>query len=189
MTRKTKEVSLDNGYTRIANELLELICKMPSIGLSGRFLLSIMRLTYGWHTSEKPLSRRSIMRVMGIKSCKTFIKVRDKLHNDNIVIHRFCGQRTKSVYKVNKEGVKILVSFYIGKGVKALSPLTHKRGHSKESIKKEKKEEKVYNQNVDNLGTNEKVVINIINTVPKVDTSRLKNDSEALYRTERGLKV
>ncbi len=183
--RKKIGVSLENGYTRIANELLELVCKAPMTDMSRRFLLAIMRLTYGWQASEKPLSRGCIMRIMGIKSCKTFTKTRDKLHNENVVIHRFCGQRTKSVYKVNTEGVKNLVSFYIRQGVKGLSPFVCKRGHSKDILKKEKKQQKV-SQPLGDLGGKQPInIINnitlpsIINTNPNKQPGRLVNDKEA----------
>lgn len=45
---------LEDGYTRIANELLEAICKFPFNGSQFRILLFLIRKTYGWHkTTDK----------------------------------------------------------------------------------------------------------------------------------------
>ena len=49
---------IKNGYTRIANELLEAICRLNISGNEMRILLYIIRRTYGFNRSfaEIPLS-------------------------------------------------------------------------------------------------------------------------------------
>ena len=59
---------LSNGYTKIANELLEAICRLNISGNEMRILLYIIRRTYGFNSSyaEMPLSEISV--AVGIRS-------------------------------------------------------------------------------------------------------------------------
>lgn len=184
--RKVKEVSLQNGYTRIANELLETLCRTPMTNLSRRFLLAVMRLTWGWQQSERKLSRQSIMYVMGITSNQTFHRIRQKLHDEGIVIHRHCGQRRRAMYKVMPQTLiergKILDPSYTRNGASPC-PLPHKRRvMSKEILKKVKKEQKV-SQPVDNSKVNVHIhnyLGSALNANPSKEAGRLINDREAL---------
>ena len=189
--RRKEGVSLENGFTQIANELLEAICKMPSVGMPGRFLLAIIRLTYGYRSKERALSRSLIKKIMGLKSNDTFEKVRQFTHDANIVLHRNCGQRRKAVYKVNKSytgwGGKNLARVYIGKGGKPCPKTSVITGNTKETLKKRKKEGEFVTKNG-------KTEIHIHNTLfqsalkanPNKDPLRLKNDAEALERLGDG---
>jgi len=59
---------LSNGYTKIANELLEALCRLNISGNEMRILLYIIRRTYGFNRSyaEMPLSEISV--AVGIRS-------------------------------------------------------------------------------------------------------------------------
>ena len=59
---------LQNGYTKIANELLEALCRLNISGNEMRILLYIIRRTYGFNRiySEMPLSE--ISSAVGIRS-------------------------------------------------------------------------------------------------------------------------
>jgi len=78
---------IKNGYTRIANELLEAICRLDISGNEMRILLYIIRRTYGFNTSyaEIPLSdiscavgmrREHIQKALKKLSGKKIIEVR-----------------------------------------------------------------------------------------------------------------
>ena len=59
MARGEGNPQLENGYTPIANELLEELVKINLCAYETRVLLSIIRRTYGWHqkTVRLPLSQ------------------------------------------------------------------------------------------------------------------------------------
>jgi len=64
MARPQKE----NGYTSIANELLEAIMRVPLPLYEWRVLLCIIRFTYGWNRKEAHVSYTTISRFTGIKA-------------------------------------------------------------------------------------------------------------------------
>jgi phage replication O-like protein O len=53
---------LENGYTRIANELFEAIIEYPFTCAELKMILFIIRRTYGWRTSKSFISYGSIAR-------------------------------------------------------------------------------------------------------------------------------
>ena len=53
---------LENGYTRIANELFEAITEYPFTCAELKMVLFIIRRTYGWRTSKSFISYGSIAR-------------------------------------------------------------------------------------------------------------------------------
>ena len=59
---------LENGYTRIANELLEAICRLKISGNEMRILLFIIRQTYGYSRKSAKISLSEISKATGIKS-------------------------------------------------------------------------------------------------------------------------
>ena len=58
---------LEDGHTRIANEILEAFCRIfPSNGSSARVLLTIIRRTYGWNKKEDQISISQIEAMTGL---------------------------------------------------------------------------------------------------------------------------
>lgn len=53
---------LENGYTRIANELFEAIIEYPFTCAELRIILLIIRRTYGWKMSKSYISYGSVAR-------------------------------------------------------------------------------------------------------------------------------
>ena len=53
---------LENGYTRIANELFEAIIEYPFTCAELRIILLVIRRTYGWKTSKSFISYGSVAR-------------------------------------------------------------------------------------------------------------------------------
>ena len=59
---------LSNGYTKIANELLEAICRLNISGNEMRILLYIIRRTYGFNRSYAEMPLSEISAAVGIRS-------------------------------------------------------------------------------------------------------------------------
>ena len=57
---------VENGYTRIANELLDAICRLKISGNEHCILWYIVRKTYGFHTKNSAISLQEISRATGI---------------------------------------------------------------------------------------------------------------------------
>ena len=58
---------LQNGYTKIANELLEAICRLTISGSEMRILLYIIRRTYGFSRSFAEIPLSEISQAVGIR--------------------------------------------------------------------------------------------------------------------------
>ena len=63
-----KKADLKDGYTRIANRILEALCKCPVLNRETRVLIFIMYQTYGYHHKERALSLTYIGKGTGISS-------------------------------------------------------------------------------------------------------------------------
>ena len=59
-------VQLENGYTRIANEILDVLAKTSLNGTQRRVLDVVFRQTYGYHRKEHNLSLTFIAKATGI---------------------------------------------------------------------------------------------------------------------------
>ena len=57
---------LENGYTRIANEILDHMCQTKLNGSQFRICMAIWRFTYGFNRKEFPISIKSISEATGI---------------------------------------------------------------------------------------------------------------------------
>ena len=57
---------LEDGFTRIANELLEALCRMPLGNSEGQIFLCILRKTYGWGKKQDDISISQIETATGI---------------------------------------------------------------------------------------------------------------------------
>lgn len=60
------DVQLEHGYTRIANALLEGICKAPLQGRQLRVLLAVARLTYGWNRKSAKITGQRVADLAGV---------------------------------------------------------------------------------------------------------------------------
>lgn len=88
-----------NGYTTIANELLEILALYPFTRCEYKVLLVIIRRTYGWKLKKNKLSYGIIANACGI-SRRQVKRTIDKLVRDNILIRE--SSYTGSVFGLNK---------------------------------------------------------------------------------------
>jgi len=64
---KINKLQLENGYTRIANEILDELCKIKLTSYQTRMLLYIFRKTYGYNKKEDWISVSQIAEATGIR--------------------------------------------------------------------------------------------------------------------------
>ena len=57
----------EDGYTKIANELLEALCRTRLSGCELRVMLAVLRLTYGYNAKERRVLRRQIAEITGMR--------------------------------------------------------------------------------------------------------------------------
>ena len=88
---------LQNGYTKIANELLEAICRLNVSGNEMRILLYVIRRTYGFNRkfAEIPLSEISVAIGMRREHIQKALK---KLAGRKIIeLHTYCGTKSQTI--------------------------------------------------------------------------------------------
>ncbi len=95
-------VQLENGYTKIANEILEALAKMPLNGTQWRILLVVFRYTYGFSRKEHGFSLSFLSAATGIHK-QTIKRELDSLIAMNILtVVQDAGFSTSRVIKFNK---------------------------------------------------------------------------------------
>lgn len=92
---------IENGYTRIANELLEAICRLNISGNEMRILLYIIRRTYGFNRSYAEIPLSDISAALGMKKGNVSRGIK-KLREANIVDHRPNKGTTPQTVSINK---------------------------------------------------------------------------------------
>ena len=125
----------ENGYTPIANEIMEALAGIRIPGVARQCLDVILRKTYGWNKNEDiiSLSQFAVITHLGKgKICQAL----DKLRQMNIVITQK-GNMTGNKHRLNKDfstwrplPKKVTIT---QKGNKSLP----KKGHTKETIQKQ----------------------------------------------------
>lgn len=91
---------LENGHTRIANELLEVMAICRFCGTEFRIILFIIRKTYGWGKKTNVLSYGVIAK--GTKSDIRYIKrLMNRLVRDKILIK--VNSKQQNLFGLNKD--------------------------------------------------------------------------------------
>ena len=75
---------MEKGYTRIANELLEAICRLDISGNEMRILLYIIRRTYGFNKSYAEIPLSDISEALGMKRVNVSRELK-RLREANII--------------------------------------------------------------------------------------------------------
>jgi phage replication O-like protein O len=83
---------LENGHTKIANELMDALSKaMPGFG-AGQVLLAIIRKTYGWHKKNDTISIKQIQEMTGLSRRSVIYAIQNLEAKNMIVIDRVSGR-------------------------------------------------------------------------------------------------
>lgn len=98
---------LENGYTKIANELLEAFCRNPKILRGALFpvIAVVLRQTYGWNKKQDAISISQFVEKTGY-SKRTIIYALQELEAKNVlIIKRGTSQKTKdaNIISINKD--------------------------------------------------------------------------------------
>lgn len=89
---------IEDGYTRIANELLEALAATKISGSELRMMLAIIRLTYGYNTSEARITANQLSNILGVLPQHIFRTLKD-LENGNFIFRNNGNIRINKHYK------------------------------------------------------------------------------------------
>ena len=89
---------LENGYTRIANEIVEVLCRFRMPGECMQVLNCVFRKTYGYHKKEDWISNSQIVEMTGLQKGNAS-RALSKLITNKIVIKTDNKLRLNKNYK------------------------------------------------------------------------------------------
>jgi phage replication O-like protein O len=92
---------LENGFTRIANELFEAIYKAKLTGNQHNFIDMVIRHTYGYHKKESAITQEMITQELGYKNKGYISRLSDSLVDMN-VLHKTEERGKPTIYSLNK---------------------------------------------------------------------------------------
>lgn len=97
------DVQLEDGYTRLANSLLEAIAGSPMPGVHKDVLLAVIRLTYGFNKAEDRLAVGQIIRIVQRDGRAVDRAIRDLERWNVLTITRPVGVRGLNTFRVQKD--------------------------------------------------------------------------------------
>jgi phage replication O-like protein O len=110
----------EDGFTRIANELMDALARTRIPGEARQVLDAIIRKTYGWQKTSDDISLSQFMLITGLKK-PTICKAIKKLISMNIIIKRGCAD---SLF--TKQGKAVTSTYSVQKNHKFWKPLPKK---------------------------------------------------------------
>ena len=90
---------LENGYLRIAQQLVDQFCRRCFNGQEWRILWAVIRKTYGYNKREDAISLSQFREITGM-DCKSVARTLKCLRIKNVLICK--ESRAGNVYKINK---------------------------------------------------------------------------------------
>ena len=94
--------TLENGYTKIANEIMDTLCRTRIAGEERQILDCILRKTYGWNKCEDSISLSQFVEMTGIKKPNVVRSIKALLSKKIITVIKK-DNRTSEVYKFNND--------------------------------------------------------------------------------------
>ena len=137
---------LENGFTQIANEIMEALIKYRIPGEQMQCLLFIIRKTYGWNKKEDSIALSQFVEATGINKpciCRAIKGLIDKnliIKKDNRAVTRYQFNKKYKTWKSLSK--KIMAKIVIKKDNLPLS----KKIHTKDTTTKERK--KIYKRKI-----------------------------------------
>ena len=110
----------EDGFTRIANELMDALARTRIPGEARQVLDAIIRKTYGWRKTSDDISLSQFMLITGL-SKPTICKAIKKLISMNIIVKRGCAD---SLF--TKQGKAVTSTYSVQKNHKYWKPLPKK---------------------------------------------------------------
>ena len=93
---------LDDGYTKIANELLEQFVKLNLSSTQWKILMLIVRETYGYHRTAKALAISYIAKAIGASEFRTGKAVKDLIRKKILIEYSAPTPRASRELGLNK---------------------------------------------------------------------------------------
>jgi len=126
----------ENGYTPIANELLEALGKTRISGEARQMLDIILRKTYGWNKSTDPISTTQFTAYTGLTR-RSIYKARRKLREMNIITVSQKGARHTLSYSIQKDYDNWVLSPKKEVSPKKVTRVSPKKRYTKDNITKD----------------------------------------------------
>ena len=159
---------MENGYTRIANEIVETMCKLKISNYESRFLWCLFRKTYGFGKKQDYIALSQFAKLSGIES-QHIARTKTKLVSKNIITvsgGKIGFQKDVSKWVVPNEVVPIqVVPKQVRSSTQTGSQLVPIQVDTKETLTKETIQKKYTSLN--NLTENEFDEISQKYNVPK----------------------
>ena len=92
---------IEDGYTKIANELLEALCKIRIPGQASQIFLTILRKTYGYQKKQDCISLAQFEFATGLPKNK-ICEALNKLEEMNLIIITEKGNKLAKTFEINK---------------------------------------------------------------------------------------
>jgi phage replication O-like protein O len=104
----------EDGYTRIANELLEALCRVPLGNSEAQVFFCIMRKTYGWSKKQDNISIDQISEATGVSRRMVIYCLQNLESKKMVTVQRRRGKGLKS--KVNTVSIQKNHSIWVVQG-------------------------------------------------------------------------
>ena len=92
----------ENGYTPIANEIMDALCRMRIPGEERQILDVILRRTYGWNKCEDAISLSQFAEMTGLAKPNIIRAINNLLSKMIIIVIKNDNKHVK-IYKINKD--------------------------------------------------------------------------------------
>jgi len=93
---------VEDGFTKIANELLEAFATLPLNGTQWRIIMVVLRYTYGFNRKSAKLSETFIAKATKINSKQINREIRPLIDNNILIIEQSAAFNSPRVLKLNK---------------------------------------------------------------------------------------
>ena len=141
---------IEDGYTKIANEIMDALCRIRIPGEEMQVLNAILRKTYGWQKCEDAIALSQFVEMTGMNKPHIIQSIKGLLLKKVIIVTEK-GNSFAKVYKFNKDYDKwkpLPKKVTLLKKVKSITEksntLLPKTVPTKENNTKEKKERHVF---------------------------------------------
>jgi len=129
----------ENGFTNIANEIMEALCKINLSSYQTRIMLCVLRKTYGWNKKSDWISNSQLNEITGIQK-QHVSRALNELKKRNIIIrdgHYTSFQKDYELWtELPKQVITDSGSKFTNSGFGVTSTGEHKRNYTKETIQK-----------------------------------------------------
>ena len=138
---------IENGYTRIANELLEQLSKTKIRSEALQLILAIIRKTYGFNKKKDMISTSQFMELTGLSRASVY-RARRKLRDANMITIYTSDDSQIRSYSIQKNYDKWKVSTKMNRGLKSVDRVSTKVIHNHLPQRHPQKKDKQYTKEI-----------------------------------------